>query len=461
MGFLKKSKKKSMKNEVSDVATIVSRLESVLPEDEDPEVEAERLSERRMRDAKTAYGLGKIDIERKEYEVAGNNLREALSLYMHVLDTDFEEEEEVDESQLTFAEIQKKKANKKSPEEIKKENDLKKLKKKIADCRMQLGEVALVKEELESARGYFQDALYIYDDRDYADEFEKDAAFANMKLGDVAFREADDEAAKVLYKRAVEVLENEKHLGWADPVIGYIYKILAELYLDDKQWKECLKAYSMSAGAKKNSETIGAFHPDYAETMFGWGSALVRYGRHLEHGGEDVVYVDLKGKDPAYEAFKHAKTALVSAEKIFKDLEREDLLDERAEALSLLGICCVKINQLEDAVVFLDEQLKIVQYLPTELRPSEEKQVKSLEYLGSLYLRINPAQAVKVFKSALRKCNCEKYKASDDVVLNIRKLLAKAQYMDLNNEGALKTLKEALVVARRMKNTKLSREYAR
>ena len=461
MGFLKNSKKKSKKTEISDVATIVSKLESVLPEEEGPEAEAERLSEQRMRDAKTAYGLGKIDIERKEYEVAGNNIREALSLYMLVLETDFEEEEEVDESQLTFAEIQKKKANKKSPEEIKKEKDLKILKKKIADCRMQLGEVALVKEELESARGYFQDALYIYDDRDYADEFEKDAAFANMKLGDVAFREADDEHAKDLYKRAVEVLENEKHLGWADPVIGYIYKLLAELYLDDEQWKECLKAYSMSAGAKKNSESIGAFHPDYAEIMFRWGKALVRYGRHLEHGGEDVVYVDLKDKNPAYEAFKHAKTALVSAEKIFKDLEREDLLDERAEALSLLGICCVKLNELEHAVVYLDEELKIVQYLPPELRPSEEKQVKSLEYLGSLYLRINPAQAVKVFKSALRKCNCGKYKASDDIVLNVRKLLAKAQYMNSNNEEALKTLKEALVVARRMKNTKLSREYAR
>ena len=432
MAFLgRKSKSKKNKSIADSDVSLASSPQaadamSKAEEESQVAVDQNKQLEVLWRDAKTAFGLGKVSIEMKEYPEARQNFKESLDIYSSIMTKYTDGEFEGDETEV--------------------EANQKKLRKKIADCRVELGDIAIVLGDYATAKMYFGEAQNVYELDNYVLEF-------NMVLkrtADIAFYEGEDEHAKEIYTNAVLVLEKEEYLGWAHSVIGKIYKSLAELHLDDEEWDECLKYYRNAASAMQNAEDIGKKHPDYAEVMYGHGLALVTLGDSLEASGEAASSLD---------QYKFAITPLKVSKEVYSELDREDLQDELASSNYYLGYCYAKLGKDIDAIQCFENEIKIIDKLKPDVRPSQEHVAQSLEYLGSLLLKVNPAKGVQVLKKAL-KINEKVEDIDQSVIFRLLHKLSRALAGDGKHEEALKCLEDALRIAKQI-NGKISFDYAR
>ena len=114
--------------------------------------------------------------------------------------------------------------------------------------------IHLILGDFNSAKQYFSEAQNTYNI--YEPEYEMESNLIRKLFGDVHFMVGEDEEAKVVYRDAVNVLEKEDYLGWANKEIGEIYKRLAELHLDDCEWNETLKYYRNAVSSKQNAEDV-------------------------------------------------------------------------------------------------------------------------------------------------------------------------------------------------------------
>lgn len=189
--------------------------------------EEEESIQQKLREAKTEMGLGKVNIENKNLREARDNYSYAYKIYQDLLHEGPDDEKVV------------RRYNKLS-----------------ADCRGKLGEIHLILGDFNSAKQFFSEAQNTYNA--YEPEFEMESNLIRKLFGDVHFMVGEDEEAKIVYRDAVNVLEKEEYLGWANKEIGEIYKCLAELHLDDGEWKETLKYYRNAVSSKQNAEDVSA-----------------------------------------------------------------------------------------------------------------------------------------------------------------------------------------------------------
>lgn len=414
------SKAKSVKDDGDASMSIMSKVEE---EASDKENERKKL-DAMWRDAKTAFGLGKVNIEMKEYPEARQNFSESMSMYVNLMAIYSKDNTETDSDTIT---------------------NKKKLRKRIADCRVQLGDVAIVLGDYGSAKMYYGEAQNVYEQ----DEYVLELNLVHKRTADIAFFEGEDELAKEIYTDAVSVLEKEEYLGWAHVDIGKIYKSLAELHLDDEEWDECLRYYRNAASAMQNAEEIGEKHPDYGEVMYSHGFALVTLGDSI------AEYDEIN----ALEQYKFAISPLKVAKQVYFDINRKDLMDELGSAYYYLGYCYAKLGKNCDAIECFENEIKIIDKLDADVRPSPDHVAQSLEHLGTLYLFISPVKAVSVLRKSLKII--EKLDDNDqNIIFRVLHKLSKAFSSTNETEEALKCLEDALRIAKK-KDGKISHDYAR
>mmetsp|Transcript_22570 Transcript_22570/g.34653 ORF Transcript_22570/g.34653 Transcript_22570/m.34653 type:complete len:976 (-) Transcript_22570:131-3058(-) len=426
------------------------------------EEEEEQRIQKKLREAKTEMGLGKVNIENKQLREARDNYSFAYKIYQDLLHE--------------------------GPED---EKAIKKYNKLSADCRGKLGEIHLILGDFNSAKQYFSEAQNTYNI--YEPEYEMESNLIRKLFGDVHFMVGEDEEAKVVYRDAVNVLEREEYLGWANKEIGEIYKRLAELHLDDCEWNETLKYYRNAVSSKQNAEDIGPEHPDYAELQYGNGMALEKFAEYCkeledmeekrrkgtqvgktlaieEAKNEDTTDMNnsegmksiLKSKSSSpvakkdeeeVKSRKHylfAVSAFQTARGVYEKLNKKEYEDELADVLHHLGICNRALGNRKEALQFLEQELKMISKMRKEVRPSVLHIAETLEATGSLHLEDEHTKekALDLLKKALKTYKCVK-EIKPEVLASINTKVARAHYRQENFDDAIVCLKEAMKIVKR------------
>jgi len=474
--FKKKNKKKAFEDEDDSMAASSSdegqegstdkggengEDDGLTPEQRKQKEEEERI-QNKLREAKTEMGLGKVNIENKLLRDARDNYSFAYKIYQDLLHE--------------------------GPED---EKAIKKYNKLSADCRGKLGEIHLILGDFNSAKQYFSEAQNTYNI--YEPEYEMESNLIRKLFGDVHFMVGEDEEAKVVYRDAVNVLEKEDYLGWANKEIGEIYKRLAELHLDDCEWNETLKYYRNAVSSKQNAEDIGPEHPDYAELQYGNGMALEKFADHCkeledmeekrrkstqlretfaieEAKNEDTADMNdsegtksilknknslppVKKEEEEIKSRKHylfAVSAFQTARGVYEKLKKKAYMEELAKVLHHLGICNRALGNRKKALQFFEQEMKLISKMKKEVRPSVLHIAETLEATGSLHLEDEHTKekALDLLKKALKTYKCVK-EIKPEVLASINTKVARAHYRQENYDDAIVCLKEAMKIVKR------------